>query len=92
MPEIPTVGETVTGYEAVAWPGLLGPKGLPKDIVVRWSNEFNRIVQLPDVKEPLAALGIDTADASPEQFHAFLEREIEKWQKVVKVAGIKPER
>ena len=92
LPEIPTVGETVVGYEAVAGPGVLGPKGLPKDIVVRWNNEINRIVQLPDVKERLAALGIDSADGSPEQFHAFLKREIAKWQRVVKVAGIKPER
>ena len=92
LPEIPTVGETVAGYEAVAGPGMLGPKGLPKDIVVRWNNEINRIVQLPDVKERLVALGIDPAGGSPEQFHAFLEREIAKWQRVVKVAGIKPER
>ena len=92
LPEIPTVGETVSGYEAVAGPGLLGPKGLPKDIVVRWNNEVNRIGQLPDVRDRLASFGIDTVDGSPAQFHAFIKREIEKWQKVVKVAGIKPER
>ncbi len=92
LPEIPTVGETVVGYEAVAGPGVLGPKGMPKDVVVRWNNEINRIVQLPDVKERLAALGMDSAGGTPEQFHAFLEREIAKWQRVVKVAGIKPER
>jgi tripartite-type tricarboxylate transporter receptor subunit TctC len=91
LPEIPTVGETVAGYESVAGPGVLGPKGLPKDIVVRWNNEVNRIGQLPDVRDRLASFGIDTADASPEQFHAFIKREIEKWQKVVKAAGIKPE-
>jgi len=92
VPEIPTVGETVAGYEAVGWQGLVGPKAIPKDIVARWNNEINRIVQRPDEKEYLAALGIDAADGSPEQFHAFLKREIAKWQKVVKVAGIKPER
>ena len=58
---------------------------------MRWNNEVNRIVQLPDVREPLAALRIDSADGSPEQFHAFLKREIAKWEKVVKVTGIKPD-
>lgn len=92
LPEIPTVGETLSGYESVAWQGVLGPKGLPNDIVLRWNNEVNRITDLPDVKQYLAALSIEPANASPEQFHAFLKREIEKWQKVVKAAGIRPER
>jgi len=89
VPEIPTVGETVSGYEAAGWQALLGPKALPKDIVTRWNNEINRILQLSDVKERLAAEGIDAAGGSPERFHEFLKREIAKWQKVVKVAGIK---
>ncbi len=91
VPEIPTVGETVAGYEAVGWQGILGPKALPKDIVMRWNNEINHILQLSDVKERLAADGINAGGGSPERFHEFLKREIEKWQKVVKVAGIKPE-
>ena len=90
VPEIPTVGETVSGYEAAGWQALLGPKALPKDIVTRWNNEINRILQLSDVKERLAAHGIDAGGGSPERFHEFLKREIAKWQKVVKVAGIKP--
>lgn len=90
VPEIPTVGETVSGYEAAGWQALLGPKALPRDIVTRWNNEINRILQLSDVKERLAAEGIDAAGGSPERFHEFLKHEIAKWQKVVKVAGIKP--
>jgi tripartite-type tricarboxylate transporter receptor subunit TctC len=90
VPEIPTVGETVAGYEAVGWQGVLGPKALPKEIVTRWNNEINRILQLSDVKERLAADGIESAGGSPERFHEFLRREIAKWQKVVMVAGIKP--
>jgi len=90
VPEIPTVGETVAGYEAAGWQGILGPKALPKDIVARWNNEVNHVLQLPDVKERLAIDGISSASGSPEHFHEFLQREIAKWQKVVKVAGIKP--
>ena len=90
VPEIPTVSETIAGYEAVGWQGVLGPKAIPKDIVARWNSEINRALQLPDVKEQLAADGIDSAGGSPKRFHEFLKREIEKSQKVVKVAGIIP--
>jgi len=90
VPEIPTVGETIAGYEAVGWQGVLGPKAVPKHIVARWNSEINRVLHLSDVKERLAADGIDSAGGSPESFHEFLKREITKWQKVVEVAGIKP--
>ena len=68
-----------------------GPKGLPQEIVGCWNNELNRILQLPDVKERMAGEGLEPAGGSPERFREFLKREIEKWQKVVKVANIKPE-
>ena len=90
VPNIPTVGETVPGYEAVQWFAILGPKALPKDVVTRWNNEIDRIVQLPDVKERMAGDGLEPAGGSPERFREVLKREIAKWQKVVKIAGIKP--
>jgi tripartite-type tricarboxylate transporter receptor subunit TctC len=89
-PDIPTVAETVPGYEAVTWYGLLGPKALPKDIVARWNREIDRIVQLRDVKERMAADGLEPAGGSPERFREVLKRDIAKWQKVVKTANIKP--
>jgi tripartite-type tricarboxylate transporter receptor subunit TctC len=89
-PDIPTVAETVPGYEAVQWVGLLGPKALPKEIIARWNSEINRILQLPDVKEHMAGYGMETAGGSPEHFREVLKRDIAKWQKVVKLAGIKP--
>ena len=90
VPDIPTVGETVPGYEAVQWFAILGPKALPKNVVTRWNNEIDRIVQLPDVKERMAGDGLEPAGGSPERFREVLKREIAKWQKVVKIAGIKP--
>jgi len=90
VPDIPTVGETVPGYEAVQWFAILGPKALPKDVVTRWNNEIDRIVQLPDVKERMAGDGLEPAGGSPERFREVLKREIAKWQKVVKIAGIEP--
>ncbi len=89
VPDIPTVAETVPGYEAVGWVAVFGPKALPKEIVTRWNSEINRILQLPDVKERLASDGMDAAGGTPENFRAMLKRDVAKWQNVVKAAGIK---
>jgi tripartite-type tricarboxylate transporter receptor subunit TctC len=90
-PDIPTVGETVTGYEAAQWFAVLGPKALPKDIVARWNTEIDRIVQLPDVKERMAGEGLEPVGGSAERFQAVLKRDVAKWQKVVKSGNIKAE-
>lgn len=90
VPDIPTVAETVPGYEAVSWVAAVGPKALPRDIAARWNTEINRILQLSDVKERLAGDGMEPAGGSPERFREVLKREVAKWQKVVNTAGIKP--
>ncbi len=90
VPNIPTVAETVPGYEAVIWSAVLAPQALPKDIVVRWNREINRILQLPDVKERMAGDGMEPAGGSPERLREVLKRDIAKWQKVVRIANIKP--
>jgi tripartite-type tricarboxylate transporter receptor subunit TctC len=89
-PDIPTVAETLPGYEAVTWAAVLGPKGLPKDVVVRWNGEIDRILQLPDVKERLVSTGMEPAGGSPERLRAVLKRDVAKWREVVDTAGIKP--
>ena len=88
-PDIPTVGETVPGYEAVLWFAVLGPKALPKDVVTRWNKEIDRIVQLPEVKERMANDGTEPIGGSPEHFREVLKRDLAKWQKVLKTANIK---
>jgi tripartite-type tricarboxylate transporter receptor subunit TctC len=90
VPDIPTVAETVAGYEAVQWTAVLGPKAMAKDIVARWNTEINRILQLSDVKERMAGAGTEPAGGSPERFGEVLKRDVAKWQKVVKIANIKP--
>ena len=90
LPDIPTVGETVTGFEVAQWYAILGPKALPRDIVSRWNNEINRILQLSDVKERLTGDGMEPAGGAPERYREVLENDVAKWQKVVKTAGIKP--
>jgi tripartite-type tricarboxylate transporter receptor subunit TctC len=90
VPDIPTVGETVLSYEAVQWHAVLGPKALPKDIVARWNTEINRILELPDVKARMVANDLKPVGGSPERFREVLKRDVAKWQKVVKIANIKP--
>lgn len=89
VPELPTVRETVIGYEAVNWAAVLGPKGLAQDIVARWNSEVNRMLQLSDVKERLAADGMEPVGGSEERLREVLKRDIAKWQEVVKIANIK---
>jgi tripartite-type tricarboxylate transporter receptor subunit TctC len=91
LPDIPTVAETVPGYETVSWYAVFGPKALPKDIAARWNSEINRILQLPDVKERMAGMGMEPAGGSPERLRDVVKRDIAKWQNVVKVANIKAE-
>ncbi len=91
LPDIPAVTETVPGYEATSWFAVFGPKGLPQDIAARWNSEVNRILQLPDVKERLAGLGIEPAGGSPDRLREVTRRDIVKWRSVVKMANIKPE-
>ena len=90
-PDIPTVAETLPGYEAMSWFGVIGPKGLPQDIVRRWNSEINRIVRLPDIKERMDSLGIEPVVGPAELLREIVKRDIAKWQRVDKLAGIKPE-
>ncbi len=88
--DIPTVSEAgVPGYEVVLWYGVLGPKGLPKDIVMRWNTEIRNATKLPDMKAQLTSEGFDIADSPPEVFQAVVKRDIAKWTKVVKEANVK---
>lgn len=89
LPDMPTVGETVKGYEAALWYGLWGPKGLPKPIITRWNQEVARILQTEDMKKRLAADGVEPAGGPPEQFLNAIRSDVEKWKKVVKAANIK---
>ncbi len=89
VPDIQAVAESVPGYEASGWSAVFGLKGLSREITARWNSDINRILQLPDVKERMTALGMDPAGGSPEHLRDFLKREIAKWQNVVKVANIK---
>ncbi|MGZ8210846.1 MAG: tripartite tricarboxylate transporter substrate binding protein, partial [Burkholderiales bacterium] len=91
-PDVPTIAEAgVPGYEAVQWYGMVAPANTPQDIITRLNREMVSILQVPDVKEKFAADGGDAVGNSPEEFGRYIKSETEKWQKVAKAAGIKPE-
>jgi tripartite-type tricarboxylate transporter receptor subunit TctC len=90
MSEVPTVAESgLAGFEAGSWYGLLAPSATPRPIIERLNREVVRIVQLPDVRERLAAEAFDIPTDNPEQFAAYIKADLAKWAKVVKETGIK---
>ena len=91
LPDIPAIAETLPGYEAIQWYGLLAPAGTPREIVNKVQAETARILVLPEVKARLAADGADAVGNRPEEFAAYIRTEIAKWGKVVKAGGIKLE-
>ncbi len=86
-PDLPTVSETVPGYEATIWLGLMAPKGTPKDVVTFLNASINKVIQLPDVKAAWLKQGAIPMVKTPAEFEAFLHQDIEKWAHVVKVSG-----
>ena len=86
-PDLPTVSETVPGYEATIWLGLMAPKGTPKDVVTFLNTTINKVIQLPDVKAAWLKQGAIPMVKTPAEFETFLNQDIEKWARVVKVSG-----
>jgi tripartite-type tricarboxylate transporter receptor subunit TctC len=89
IPEIPTIAETLPGYETILWYGVLGPKGLPTDVLARWDREIAAALKNPEMRERLAAEGFETGDTSAARLRDVMKRDIAKWSKVVKAANIK---
>jgi tripartite-type tricarboxylate transporter receptor subunit TctC len=91
LPDVPTVAETVPGYEASAWFGMSVPKGTPREIVMKLNREINAGLADPGIRAKLADLGGITIAGTPEDFWKTHTMETEKWAKVVKFSGAKAE-
>ena len=90
LPNAPTVDESgFKGFEAATWFGVVGPAGLPKDVVAKLNAAFNKAIEDPEVKRKLAAQGADVRGSTPEAFGAYIRSETVRWGKVVKESGAK---
>ena len=88
LPDVPTVAETVRGYDATTWFGLLVPRGTPRSVVDTLNREIARALALPDMIERLAAVGLQPETSTPEAFAKHIESETVKWEQVIKEARI----
>ncbi len=91
LPNVPSVAETVAGYDTEVWWGLLGPAGMPADLVARLSHDFVAALNTDSVKERLTKLGAAPIGSSPQAFDAKIHTDYEKWGPIIKAAGIKAE-
>jgi len=91
LPEIPTVADFVPGYEASAWYGVGAPKNTPAEIVTKLNATVNAILADPAVKARFTSMGATLITSSPAEFGNYVAEETEKWAKVVKFSGAKPD-
>ncbi len=90
LPDVPTIAESgVPGYENSSWSAVAGPPGMPRPLVARLHKEFVEILRMPDIAQKHAEVGAEIIASTPEQFHAYLKSEVNKFGKLVKAAGIK---
>ena len=93
LPNVPTIAEAgVPGYEAVIWLGIMAPKGTPSAVVAKLNAEINRILAKPEVREEWAKQGAFPMIMKTDEFGRFLNEDIAKWERIVKISGAKPDR
>jgi tripartite-type tricarboxylate transporter receptor subunit TctC len=89
-PEIPAIAETLPGYEATTWYGLLAPAGTPREVVTKLHGSIKKVLTMSEVREKLLAAGIEPAGSdSPEEFASFIRSQADTRAKVIQAVGIK---
>jgi tripartite-type tricarboxylate transporter receptor subunit TctC len=91
LPDLPALAETLPGFEAVAWFGIVGPPGTPSAIAEKVSSSVKEALQLPDVRQRLAAASAEPMGLTPAQTAAYMKQETERWGAVIRAAGVKLE-
>jgi tripartite-type tricarboxylate transporter receptor subunit TctC len=91
LPDVPSMSETVPGYDTEVWWGLLGPGGLPADVLAKLSHDFVAALNSDAVKERLGKLGASPIGSTPQQFDAKIHADYDKWGPIIKAAGMKAE-
>jgi tripartite-type tricarboxylate transporter receptor subunit TctC len=88
LPEIPTVAETIPGYDMAVWYGAFGPRGMAPELVSRLNGEINRILVLPEVQKQMAGIGVEVVNARPDELGATLRADADKWGALIRELGI----
>jgi len=91
LPDVPTIAETLPGYENITWHSVVVSARTPRPIVAKLSKEFMRIIRLPDIQERLNSQGLDAVGSTPEELSALIKKEIVMYGKLVKEIGLKPQ-
>ena len=89
LPQVPTVGETIKGFESSGWYALLGPAGMPRDVVQKLYDAFSKSLKSPDIMQRLTTQGVDVVAGSPDELVKLMPHEITKWAAAVKASGAK---
>jgi tripartite-type tricarboxylate transporter receptor subunit TctC len=90
-PGVPTVASAVPGYDMDGWYGIIAPLGTSKDIVAKLNSAFVQVLKMPEVQERLFGVGAEALSSTPAGFGDFLRGETQRWSKVMREAGIKPQ-
>jgi tripartite-type tricarboxylate transporter receptor subunit TctC len=91
LADVPTVAETLPGFEMAVWYAAYGPAGMPKEIVARLNAEIGRILSLPEVKKRMADIAVETAQSSPEELASLTRADADKWGRIIRQLGITPQ-
>jgi tripartite-type tricarboxylate transporter receptor subunit TctC len=91
LPDVPSIGETVPGYDTEVWWGLVGPGNMPHDLVEKISRDFVAALNTDAVKEKLGKLGSTPIGSTPQEFDAKIHADYDKWGPIIQAAGIKAE-
>jgi tripartite-type tricarboxylate transporter receptor subunit TctC len=91
LPEVAAIAETLPGFDIQAWYGFLGPAGMPRDVVRKINADALAVIRRPEFLERLAKDGIEPAGNTPEEFAVQIRADLERWARVVKAAGLRPE-
>jgi len=92
VPELPTMSESaLPGYEVINWLGILAPKGVRREVIIKVNTDVMQVLKLPDVRDRMLASGAEAAGSTPDEFATYIHAESVKWGKIVKSVGVKPE-
>jgi len=91
LPDVPTIGETLQGYEASTWGMVMGPANLPPAVLQRLHREVTTAVRRPDIVERHRTLGAEVVTSNPDETRSFVQAELEKWGAAARAAGVQPQ-